>query len=72
MKCPMKFNNPCCDVTDECDPECAWSVAVEGVGDCSMDGRKVCAIAILARDSIDGNYTLYVTSISPKKGVSND
>lgn len=27
MKCPMKFNNPCADVGDQCDgAECMWYV----------------------------------------------
>lgn len=44
MKCPMKFNNPCCDVDEECDSECAWLLEC---GTVSNDDR-VCAIAVLA------------------------
>lgn len=63
MKCPMKFNNPCCDVTYECDPDCAWSVALEDVEDMSSGGIIVCSIALLARNTAYTNEAFVIASI---------
>ena len=65
MKCPLKFNNQCCDVTDECDPECAWSVALEGIEGMPSDGRRVCSIAVLARNALRTNEAFVISSMQP-------
>lgn len=43
MKCPMTFNDPCCDRDEECREDCAWLVESG-----TKRADKVCAIAVLA------------------------
>lgn len=47
MKCPMKFNNPCCDIDEECDPECAWCLTHKRNNAISDRDEKSCAIAAM-------------------------
>lgn len=42
MKCPMTFNDPCCDRNEECREDCAWLMESDKIS------SKVCAIAIIA------------------------
>lgn len=55
MKCPMKFNNPCSDVSDDCEPDCAWRVTSRRL---SEDGQheklgECCAIAAIGSKRIN-------------------
>lgn len=46
MKCPMKFNSPCCDISEECvGDQCAWFIEVH-------DTVEACAISWLAAAQI--------------------
>lgn len=47
MKCPFKFNNPCCDIDESCDPECACRLDVFGTNCDGVDvlNGHVCAFA---------------------------
>ena len=47
MKCPMKFNNPCCDINEECDPDCAWCLTYKRNNAISNHDEKSCAIAMI-------------------------
>ncbi len=47
MKCPMKFNNPCCDIDEECDPESAWCLTYKRNNAISNRDEKSCAIAAM-------------------------
>lgn len=47
MKCPMKFNNPCSDIDEECDPECAWCLTYKTNGVLSRCDERSCAIALI-------------------------
>lgn len=36
MYCPMKFNNPCCDIDEVCTPDCAWAIKFNGSYYCAV------------------------------------
>lgn len=45
MKCPMKFNSPCYDIREDCDPKCAWLIEYK-------DKPPFCAIVAIATNSL--------------------
>lgn len=44
----MKFNNTCCDIDEECDPECAWCLTYKRNNAIINRDEKSCAIAAMA------------------------
>lgn len=53
MKCPMTFNDPCCDRDEECRPDCAWLLRSSWMDGEEIDTTGRCAIAVLARAQND-------------------
>ena len=49
MKCPMTFNDPCYDRSEECVPDCAWLVKANTVS----RNERCCALAVIASSATD-------------------